>query len=83
MALRTPVVATPKGAEGLDIRHNEHILIADTPQDFADQVIRLFLEPGLRERLALNAYRLVQQKYDWGVMMPKFLDIVERVAGLK
>ena len=32
--LRTPVVATSKGAE-VDVRHDEHLLIADTPETFA------------------------------------------------
>jgi glycosyltransferase involved in cell wall biosynthesis len=80
MALRTPVVATSKGAEGLDVRHGEHLLIADTPEAFAEAVICLLKDPGLRKRLADNAHQLVREKYDWAVVMPRFLDLVERVA---
>jgi glycosyltransferase involved in cell wall biosynthesis len=80
MALRAPVVATSKGAEGLDVRDGEHLLIADTPEAFADATIRLLKEPGLRERLADNAYQLVREHYDWAVVMPRFLHLVERVA---
>ena len=36
MALKTPVVATSKGAEGLDVESERHLLIADTAPDFAD-----------------------------------------------
>ncbi len=81
MALRTPVVATSKGAEGLDVQDGEHLLIADTPQTFADAVIRLLKDPALRRRLTDNAYQLVREKYDWAVIMPRFLDLVERVAN--
>jgi len=80
MALRTPVVSTSKGVEGLDAQHNDHLLIADTPQAFTEAVIRLLKEPGLRQRLADNAYQLVREKYDWAVVMPRFLNLVERVA---
>ena len=80
MALHTPVVATSKGAEGLNVQHDVHILIADTSEAFAQQVIRLLKEPDLRKRLVSNAYKLVQNQYNWAVVMPKFLDLVERVA---
>jgi glycosyltransferase involved in cell wall biosynthesis len=81
MALSTPVVSTSKGAEGLNVKHNVHILIADTPETFAEQVIRLLRDPDLRKRLVSNAYKLVQNQYNWAVVMPKFLDLVERVAS--
>ncbi len=77
MALRTPVVATSKGAEGLDTKHDEHLLIADSPADFSEQVIRLIQEPQLRQRLADNAYDLVREKYDWAVVMPRFLNLID------
>lgn len=81
MALRTPVVATTKGAEGLDVQSGRHILIADTPQAFAQAIIRLLREPELRELLAKNAYQLVHEKYDWFSVMPRFLTLVENVAS--
>jgi glycosyltransferase involved in cell wall biosynthesis len=80
MALGTPVVATSKGAEGLDAKHGEHLLIANSPEAFAEAVIRLLQEPGLRQRLADKAYQLVQERYDLAALMPRFLDLVERVA---
>jgi len=80
MALGTPVVSTSKGAEGLDVEHDEHLLMADTPEAFAEAVIRVLSEPELRARLANTAYQLVRERYDWGVVTPRFLDLVERVA---
>lgn len=80
MALHTPVVATSKGAEGLEVEHDVHLLIADTPHAFADATLRLLHEPGLRERLAYEGYELVRRKYDWSAVMRRFLDLVDRVA---
>lgn len=80
MALKTPVIATSKGAEGIDARNGRDILIADTPKAFAQAVIDLFKDPGLRQELSTNAFRLVQQKYDWAVIMPRLLSLVEKSA---
>ncbi len=80
MALRTPVVATSKGAEGLDARHNEHLLIADEPDVFAREVVRLLRDPGLRERLTNNAYQLVREKFDWSAVLPRFLQLVREAS---
>jgi sugar transferase (PEP-CTERM/EpsH1 system associated) len=80
MALGTPVVATPKGAEGLQMENGQHILIADTAEAFAQATIRLLQDVELRRQLARNAYQLVRQQYDWKAVMPRFLNLVERIA---
>jgi hypothetical protein len=30
-----------------------------------------------------NAYQLVKEKYDWKIVMPRFLDLVESVANTR
>jgi glycosyltransferase involved in cell wall biosynthesis len=81
MALGTPVVATSKGAEGLEVDHGVHLLIADTPDSFAEMVVCLLKNSELRRQLADNAYQLMREMYDWAVVMPRFLELVERVAS--
>lgn len=80
MALGTPVVSTSKGAEGLDVVDGKHLLIADTPHLLSEAVTRLLADDGLRRRISSDAYDLVRAKYDWAVVMPLFLDLVETVA---
>ena len=65
MALGTPVISTSKGAEGLNIEAGTHLLIADTPQEFAALTIKLLHDRELRRTLAKNAASLVKEKYDW------------------
>jgi glycosyltransferase involved in cell wall biosynthesis len=77
MALGTPVVATPKGAEGLAVAPDRDILIADDPAAFAHQVLRLLRDPALRTRLTANARRLVEQRYDWPAIGQRFVDLLE------
>jgi glycosyltransferase involved in cell wall biosynthesis len=81
MALGTPVVATSKAAEGLEVTPNQDILIADAPAEFATQVVRLLRDPALTQRLATNARRLVEQRYDWDQIGQRFVDLVEEVAS--
>lgn len=70
-AAGTPVVATSKGAEGLEIKDGRHLLIADKPADFAAAVVRLCEDSMLYEDLRVNARALVEEKYDWPVLARK------------
>lgn len=80
MALRTPVVATSKAAEGLRVRDGEHLLIADTASEFAESVVRVLTQPQVGQRLAESAFELVRLEYDWKVLGPRVLELVREVA---
>lgn len=83
MALGTPVIATRKGAEGLNVRHGANILLADTPDALAEAIATLFRDPALRAGLASNARRLVEETYDWSVIGRRLLALVEEVAAVR
>jgi glycosyltransferase involved in cell wall biosynthesis len=81
MALGIPVVATSKGAEGLGAVSGEHLLIADSNVDFAEKVVQLLKNPNLHDHISKNGKRLVKEKYDWEIVMPYFLLVVESAVG--
>lgn len=81
LASGTPVVSTSKGAEGLDLRAGQDLLVADEPPDFAAAVLRLLQDPDLRETLRRNGRRAVETKYDWQIIGRRFSDFVERAAA--
>jgi len=83
MALGTPVVTTHKGAEGLEVTPGENVLLADDPEEFAAQVVRLLREPALRTCLTQNARQLVEEKYDWGRIGQRFRELVESVVQMR
>jgi polysaccharide biosynthesis protein PslH len=60
-----PIVSTTIGAEGIECHPGEDILIADSPEAFADAVVRLMREPALGERLAAAGRRWAEKRYDW------------------
>ncbi len=65
MACGTPVVATPYALGGIDVIDGEHLLVASTATDFANQVILLLNDTALAHKLALNGRQLVETKYTW------------------
>jgi glycosyltransferase involved in cell wall biosynthesis len=80
MALGVPVVATTKGAEGLEVRHDEHLLVADTPVEFAKHVLRLLAEKDVIQRLTRNARVLMEQRYHWDAVMLHYLTLIDSIV---
>ncbi|HEY4104157.1 MAG TPA: glycosyltransferase family 4 protein [Polyangiaceae bacterium] len=60
-----PVISTTLGAEGIDVVHAEHLLLADEPEDFAKQVGRVLSDRELGERLGRAGRQLMEDKYSW------------------
>lgn len=79
LALGTPVIATSKGVEGIDLQPGRDVLVADTSQAFAEQTQRLLESPALRAALAANG-RHVAARYDWSHSVARLLDVVEHAA---
>lgn len=83
MALGTPVVSTSKGAEGLLVTPGKELLIADDPQAFAEQTLRLLDDPALRMRMARDARALVEYYYSWERISEQFSETVESMVNVK
>jgi polysaccharide biosynthesis protein PslH len=64
-AYGVPVVSTTIGCEGLDGTDGRHLMVADTPSDFAARCVTLLRSPGSRDRLAMEGRRLVSERYRW------------------
>ncbi len=57
---RRPVVATAQGAEGLDTVAGEHLLLADTVDEFAECCLNFFRDPRKAAAIADSAHRWVR-----------------------
>ncbi|HEX2988791.1 MAG TPA: glycosyltransferase family 4 protein [Chloroflexota bacterium] len=60
-----PVVSTTVGAEGIDARNGQHLLVADSPSEIAEAVIRVLTDPLESTKLASAGRELVEAQYDW------------------
>ncbi|MGE3512807.1 MAG: glycosyltransferase family 4 protein [Vicinamibacterales bacterium] len=81
MALGTPVVATTKAVEGLEVEHGVHVLIADTADHFAAEVLRLFDDPSLVTRLRAAGRDLVRARYTWPQLAVRLSDRLLEIAS--
>ncbi len=59
LAAGLPVVTTSLGAEGLDVKDGESILIADEPAGIADRVIRVYRDAELWEGISARGQAVV------------------------
>lgn len=62
-AHRLAVVSTAKGCEGLNVRHGEHLLIADDPRGFAQACAELLNDAALRGRIVEAAYEMFEREH--------------------
>jgi glycosyltransferase involved in cell wall biosynthesis len=54
-----PIVSTTIGAEGMNLIHEENVLIADRPADFSDQIIRIYQDQVLWTKIKQNAFQSI------------------------
>jgi glycosyltransferase involved in cell wall biosynthesis len=80
MAMEKAIVTTSVGAEGLPVRHGEHLLIADTPSAFADAVTGLLRDPQYAATLGARAAELVRSQFGWHRAAERFADICIRTV---
>lgn len=80
MAMGKAVISTTVGAEGLPVCDGEHLLLADTPERFAEKTVALLRNRQQREQLGMNARRLVERSYSWTSVTKVFESVLEAVG---
>ena len=79
MAMGKAVISTSIGAEGLDVHNGSDIILADEPAAFANAIVRLTRDSGLRRQYELAAVKLASQ-YDWSKVAGIFVDALLRIC---
>jgi glycosyltransferase involved in cell wall biosynthesis len=75
MAMGKATVSTSVGAEGLDVQHGRDILLEDTPTEFAEAIVTLLVDEGVRRRYEAAA-ATTARKYDWSVIAQTFVGVL-------
>ncbi len=65
MSMKIPVVLNQSVAEGIGMIHEKNCLIANTPNEFVDAIIRIENDNSLREKITNNGRVLVEEKFNW------------------
>ncbi len=71
MAMAKAVVATSLGAEGLEVKRDEELLVADEPADLAQAVVTALRDPQRRAQLGECARARVEACYRWQTLVPR------------
>ncbi len=79
MALGTPVVVAEQAAAGLGAQTGRDLLVAATPQAFADATLRLLGNPDLRASLSRNGRDYVERNHDWSILGNRLVELYQRV----
>ena len=77
----TQVLPYPLGAEGIDLRDGENILLAADPASFAQATVRLLTDPTLNHRLRTQGRAWVELAYDWQKIYPRVDAVYENILA--
>lgn len=76
-SIGVPFVTTSVGVEGIPVENGVHCLVADTPEDFCEAVLKI-QDGELRKKLATNANRMVKELYSIEALKRNRLDMYNR-----
>lgn len=80
MASQLPVVATPLGIEGTGAKNKREVLMANSAQDLAQQVIYLINHQEKARQMAQAALKLIKMHYDWKLIALNLDKIYKKVS---
>jgi glycosyltransferase involved in cell wall biosynthesis len=64
MAMQKCIISTSLGAEGINYKNGENIIIANNPQEFHRAIKRCITDENYCKRIGLNARKLVEEQHD-------------------
>jgi glycosyltransferase involved in cell wall biosynthesis len=87
MASGAPVVSTPIGCQGIEVKDGEHVLIVNSAEEFARKIVYLLGNEEMRRTLAARARAVIEREYSWkkivGDLNPELCELVRMQAGAK
>jgi len=80
LALGKTIISTTLGAEGIEYRNGENILIADLPCEFYEMISITVSDPDLCNRIGKEARKLIETKYDSEILIRKLCGFYKQLA---
>jgi len=78
-----PVVATPMAVEGVGTEHGVDVLVAETEQEFAEQVLRLYRDEELWNRISDAAVANVKRHFSLDAARLNVESLLERLQRVQ
>lgn len=80
MAHGVPVITTDAALNGIMAKPGRDLLTADDTHDFAQKVVAVLKDRCMRNHLATDALRLVQQDYRWETRLQKLEESIASIC---
>jgi glycosyltransferase involved in cell wall biosynthesis len=80
MAAGKAIVATPEAVAGLRVSDGKELLVAGTPEEFADATLSLIRQESLRRELSRKSLRFVETEHDWEPLVRNVAELIESVG---
>ena len=77
LAYGVPVVATSHAVEGMFLDDGVSVLVADQPQDFADQLVRVYRDEALWEILSEGGLAVMEDHFSFAAARRALMELVE------
>lgn len=82
MAMAKPVVSTSIGIKGIvGVTPGENIVLADDPDIYAKQVIKLLNDKPIRQMIGQNARKFIEKNYSWEKTAEMLNDVIEKAVS--
>lgn len=81
MAAKLPVVTTNIGIEGIAAENGVSVLFGKSPKELAELASKLLEDENLYKKIAINARKLVEEKYSYFAISKKLDDVYQEVSG--
>jgi glycosyltransferase involved in cell wall biosynthesis len=77
IAAGKPLVATPLAIEGLDLVNGEHLLLADSDEQFSEALIQLLTDADKRVSLGTRARAWARVNLSWEKSIARYEELYE------
>ena len=81
MSLGKVVITTSIGAEGIDACYGKEIIVADTPDAFAEAVTHCLSHPEECRRIGMNAAAFVRTRFDEKTLGTELMRFYQTISG--
>ncbi|MFT6801685.1 MAG: glycosyltransferase involved in cell wall biosynthesis [Salibacteraceae bacterium] len=78
MAMKIPCITSRLAAEAIGATHQKQILIANSPEEYAQFSLDLIQDSLASKQLAIASYNWVKKNYDWYKIVKKLLDLLDK-----
>ena len=82
LALGVPVICSPVAAGGVDVVVPDHMLVADDPKSWVDQISSILDDPARRAQLSAAGRERMATHHDWPTSMTRVDALLEKALEL-